>query len=205
MRGSGVPIKSFGFYARPVDKDDTEGAAALVSLNAEQTFLLASTTKVVTSLAALDLLGPGHSWPLRAYAAGPVTDGRLRGDLVIAGNRQAVTGDELRRWFTQMRAEGLHSVSGQIVLEDVLLVPPENAAAAAASAAAGNGSTKTPAPPAVEWSDEARAYNEGSMILSIEPAVGERATVTLTPRPLGVQVVNDVMMGGPCGRLGTLE
>ena len=63
MRESGVPLKSFGFYARPVERaersdrtDDGLAVKPLASLNAEQTFWLASTTKVVTSLAALDLL-----------------------------------------------------------------------------------------------------------------------------------------------------
>jgi len=44
-------------------------------------------------------------------------------------------------------------------------------------------------------SEDARAYNEGSMLVSIEPGSGERAVVSLTPKPIGLVVNNEVMMG----------
>lgn len=197
MRESGVPLKSFGFYARPVERtekfDEASGAKPLASLNAEQTFWLASTTKVVTSLAALDLLGPTHLWPLRAYATGPLVNGLLRGNLVIAGNRHPITADELRLWFRQMRAEGLQRIEGQLVLEGVLLLPDTLAEVDAEA-----GSLPADPPAAGQRSDAARAYNEGSMVLSIEPGAGDRAKVVLTPKPADVVIVNDVLMGGPC-------
>lgn len=206
LRGSGVPLKSFGFYARPVEKVEEDGSKALASLNADQRFLLASTTKVVTSLAALDLLGAGYAWPLRAHATGPVNGGQLRGNLVIAGNRHTITAEELRAWFKQMRDEGLHSINGQIVLEGVLLLPEGSADdgidGAAAPLARGLTTTRTPTragkPAFNPGTDAPEAYNEGSMVLAIEPGPGDRAKITLTPKPYGVVIVNDVLMGGPC-------
>ncbi len=197
MRDSGVPLKSFGFYARPVERaeksDDGQSAKPLAALNAEQTFWLASTTKVVTSLAALDLLGPAYLWPLRAHATGPVVNGQLRGDLVIAGNRHPITADELRLWFKQMRAEGLQSINGQLVLEGVLLLPEGSAEDADDISAAATEPTATG-----PRTDAARAYNEGSMVLSIEPGPGDHAKIVLAPKPYDVVIVNDVLMGGPC-------
>ena len=200
MRDSGVPLKSFGFYARSVEggdkpdrSDSGQPAKPLASLNAEQTFWLASTTKVVTSLAALDLLGPTHLWPLSAHATGPVINGQLRGDLVIAGNRHPITADELRLWFKQMRAEGLRSINGQLVLAGVLLMPEGSATGDDEAIAAASEPTASGA-----QIDAARAYNEGSMVLSIEPGAGDRAKIVLTPKPYDVVIVNDVLMGGPC-------
>lgn len=200
MRESGVPLKSFGFYARPVERtersdqmDDGLAAKPLASLNAEQTFWLASTTKVVTSLAALDLLGPTHLWPLRAHATGPVVNGQLRGDLVIAGNRHPITAGEMRLWFKQMRAKGLQSINGQLVLQGVLLLPESDAEDGEDLAAATTEPTG-----AGPRSDAVHAYNEGSMVLSIEPGLGDRAKIVLTPKPPDVVIVNDVVMGGPC-------
>lgn len=200
MRDSGVPLKSFGFYARPVERaeraekfDGGQGVKPLASLNAEQTFWLASTTKVVTSLAALDLLGPAYLWPLRAHTTGPVVNGQLRGDLVIAGNRHPITADELRLWFKQMRAEGLQRIDGQLVLEGMLLLPEGSADDD------DDVSTSASVPTATgPRSDAARDYNEGSMVLSIEPGAGDRAKIALTPKPYDVVIVNDVLMGGPC-------
>jgi D-alanyl-D-alanine carboxypeptidase/D-alanyl-D-alanine-endopeptidase (penicillin-binding protein 4) len=96
LRASGLPLKSFGFDARRVDGDAT---SALATLNADQPFTLASTAKLVTSLAALDLLGAAHRWETEAYATGPVSNGRLRGNLVIVGGQAGLTPTELARWF----------------------------------------------------------------------------------------------------------
>src|SRR4051794_25942158 len=92
LRASGLPLSSFGIDVRPIG--DTP-APDLLALNADQSFLLASTTKLVTSLAALDLLGPDHRWTTRAHATGPLADGRMNGDLVIVGGEVGLTAAEL--------------------------------------------------------------------------------------------------------------
>ena len=46
----------------------------LVSYNAAVPRNPASTMKVVTTYAALELLGPAYSWRTRAWATGPVKD-----------------------------------------------------------------------------------------------------------------------------------
>ena len=185
LRGSGLPTKSFAFDVRAVDGID---ASPLVAFHAEQLFLLASTTKVVTSLAALDLLGVGHRWRTSAYATGPVVGGRLAGDLVIVGGPVGLTGNELRRWFRQMRAEGLESISGNIVLDDVALLHEREPKQARA----------TEQERAPEAPIDARTYNLGKLLVSVKPGSGERAFVTVKPWPANVRVVNDVLMGGGC-------
>ncbi|MFL6663315.1 MAG: D-alanyl-D-alanine carboxypeptidase/D-alanyl-D-alanine-endopeptidase [Rhizobacter sp.] len=106
LAASGLPLTSFGLYVQPVDGG--EDAAPLAALNAERPFLLASTTKLVTALAALDLLGPTHRWrdttlaprltPADLTVAGAAPDPRTfnRGALVVSvhpgpGDKAAVT------------------------------------------------------------------------------------------------------------------
>ncbi|MEO5843568.1 MAG: D-alanyl-D-alanine carboxypeptidase, partial [Caldimonas sp.] len=182
---SGLPAKSFAFDVRPVDG---AGAAPLVAFHAEQSFLLASTTKVVTSLAALDLLGPRHRWRTSAYATGAVVGGRLAGDLVIVGGPVGLTGNELRRWFAQMRAEGLQAIAGNIVLDDVALLHERDPKQARTTQ-----EERAPDAPI-----DARTYNLGKLLVSVRPGAGDRAVVSLKPRPANVLVVNDVLMGGGC-------
>ena len=185
LRGSGLPSKSFAFDVRSVDGI---GASPLVAFHADQPFLLASTTKVVTSLAALDLLGVGHRWRTSAYATAPVVGGRLAGDLVIVGGPVGLTGNELRRWFRQMRAEGLETIAGNIVLDDVALLHERDPKQARATEI-----ERAPDAPI-----DARTYNLGKLLVSVKPASGDRAAVTVKPRPANVRVVNDVLMGGGC-------
>nr|HET7860693.1 D-alanyl-D-alanine carboxypeptidase [Caldimonas sp.] len=183
LRRSGLPATSFALDVRAVDGGD---AAPLVAWHADRPFLLASTTKVVTSLAALDLLGPAHRWKTTAYATGPLRGGRIAGDLVIVGGEVGLTANELRRWFAQMRDEGVHAIAGNIVLDDVALLhelDPKQAATTAAE--------RSPDAPL-----DPRTYNVGKLLVTVRPTSGERASVTIRPRPANVRIVNDVFMDG---------
>ena len=62
LRASGLPLASFGAFVRPVDSE-----APLMAINPESSYAMASTTKVVTSLAALDLLGVNFRWRTFAF------------------------------------------------------------------------------------------------------------------------------------------
>jgi D-alanyl-D-alanine carboxypeptidase/D-alanyl-D-alanine-endopeptidase (penicillin-binding protein 4) len=185
LDASGLPRSSFGIDVRAVDVGQP---AELVALNADQPFLLASTTKLVTSLAALDLLGSDHRWQTRAVATGPMVGGRLAGNLVIRGGDVGLTAGELRRWFADMRAEGLEQIDGNIVLDHVALLHERDPAQARTTAE--ERQADLPA--------EARAYNHGKLLVTVEPTGGERARVRLSPAPANVVLVNDVQMGGGC-------
>jgi len=112
--GAGVPSRHVGLMVQAV-----EGRSQpLAALNAETSFQLASTAKVVTSLAALDLLGPQYRWRTSAYLTGPLNEGRLLGDLVIVGGGNAqLRSADLQEWFERMREAGLREVWGDIVLD----------------------------------------------------------------------------------------
>ena len=150
--------------------------------------LLASTAKLVTSVAALDLLGPQHRWRTTAYSTAPLSDGRLRGDLVITGGPVGLTGNELRRWFVQLREEGLLTIFGNIVLDNVALLHDRDPKQVKA----------TEEERALDAPIDARTYNQGKLVVSVRPTSGERAAVIVKPRPADVLVINDVLMGGAC-------
>ncbi len=150
--------------------------------------LLASTAKLVTSLAALDLLGPQHRWRTAAYSTAPLSEGRLRGDLVIIGGPVGLTGNELRRWFLQLREEGLLTIFGNIVLDNVTLLHDRDPKQVKA----------TEEELALDRPIDARTYNQGKLVVSVRPTSGERAAVSVKPRPADVLVINDVLMGGGC-------
>lgn len=113
LAGCGLPAASLGLCVAPVD-----GGPALAVLNAEQPFVMASTAKIVTSLAALELLGPRWRWRTQAYGTGPVHDGQLLGDLLIVGGGDPrLTSAELRDWLARLRAQGVTAVRGDLVID----------------------------------------------------------------------------------------
>ena len=61
----------------------------LLSLNPAVPRSPASIIKLLTSFAALDMLGPAYTWKTRAYLGGEVVDGRLSGDLPFARKEMA--------------------------------------------------------------------------------------------------------------------
>jgi D-alanyl-D-alanine carboxypeptidase/D-alanyl-D-alanine-endopeptidase (penicillin-binding protein 4) len=185
LQRTGLPLGSFGVYARPVDGDET---APLAALNAEQAYVLASTTKLVTSLAALDLLGSEHRWQTLALANGPVRNGRLAGDLWIVGGNAGLGETELRDWFQSMRSQGLVEVAGNIVLDRVTLLHEDNAPVLA------------PMPAAERWREpDPLTYNHDAIVVAVQPGAGRQADVTLRPHPPGIVIVNEVSMRGRCG------
>jgi D-alanyl-D-alanine carboxypeptidase/D-alanyl-D-alanine-endopeptidase (penicillin-binding protein 4) len=109
----GLPPASLGLYVADVDS-----GAVVASLNAEMPFVMASTAKLVTSQAALDLLGTRWRWRTHAFATGPVRQGRLLGDLVIVGGGDPhLSSAELRQWLHGLRSQGLDEIRGDLVVD----------------------------------------------------------------------------------------
>lgn len=114
VAGSGLPPGCVGLQVQAV----AGNAPPLASLNPEHAYQLASTAKLVTTLAAFDLLGRGYCWRTRAFLDGPMNGGRLFGDLVIVGGGDAsLSSADLAQWFARLREQGLHEVLGDIVLD----------------------------------------------------------------------------------------
>ena len=182
---SGLPLASFGAFVRPVDD-----ATPLVAVNAEASYAMASTTKVVTSLAALDLLGVNFRWRTFAFLGGTLVDGTLLGDLLIVGGGDArLSSAELREWFAQLRAQGLKRIAGNIVLDRYAFDLTEDDFA------------NTPPPStgrAYHVRPDAFAIDEGLLHVGIDGAPGAKAAVTLEPPLAGVRIVNKVSMRGGC-------
>jgi D-alanyl-D-alanine carboxypeptidase/D-alanyl-D-alanine-endopeptidase (penicillin-binding protein 4) len=78
----------------------------------------ASVMKLVTTFAALDLLGPAYTWRTPVYLEGAVREGTLYGNLYIQGQGDPKLVLE-RLWLLLRRVQGLgiHSVAGDIVLD----------------------------------------------------------------------------------------
>ncbi len=78
----------------------------------------ASIMKLVTTYAALDLLGPAFSWSTPVYADGPIRNGVLAGNLYIKGQGDPKLVLE-RLWLLLRRVQalGIHTIDGDIVLD----------------------------------------------------------------------------------------
>jgi D-alanyl-D-alanine carboxypeptidase/D-alanyl-D-alanine-endopeptidase (penicillin-binding protein 4) len=112
---------------------ELESGATVYSRDADTQRILASNTKLVTTAAALELLGPGYQFRTPVLARGAVAGGWLRGDLAVVGggdpniSGRLYDGDPLavfRRWAAELRRRGIRRIEGDVYLVHGLFEPP---------------------------------------------------------------------------------
>ena len=103
----------------------------LFAHDAERAMNAASVMKLVTTFAALELLGPGYRWKTETYLAGNLADGTLHGDLIVKGyGDPKFTIEQWQRFMAALRAQGLAAVTGDLVLDrSHFRLPPHDPAA----------------------------------------------------------------------------
>ena len=96
---------------------DADSGEVLESIDGDVPLPPASVTKSVTALYALDALGQDHRFVTRVLADGPIVDGVLEGNLILAGggDPQLVT-DDLATLAQSMKDSGLREVRGDFLI-----------------------------------------------------------------------------------------
>ena len=116
LNEKGIPPSSISILIK-----EAGASMPLVSHLADTPRNPASTMKLLTTIAALDLLGPSYQWETKIYLNGTLKAGTLKGDLVFKGS-----GDP---WFVierfwkllkNLQAQGLKHIDGDLVIDDHL-------------------------------------------------------------------------------------
>jgi len=109
---SGIPTAAAALDIRTVE------GKVLASHNQQLAFNPASVMKLVTTAAALDLLGPDYRWITRVYAQGPLVGDVLNGDLIIQGSGDPrLAHEDLARLLRRLRSLGVREIQGDLVLD----------------------------------------------------------------------------------------
>ena len=110
---------------------DLESGEIVIGWNDEVSRNPASTMKLITTLVALDVLGPSYRWQTDIYALGDIVDGRLEGDLLLKGygDPYLVT-ERVWKMLRVINQAGIREISGDLLLDDSYFdVGPYNPAA----------------------------------------------------------------------------
>ncbi len=98
---------------------DLTNGQTRAELNPDLPLIPASTTKLVTALVALDLLGPDHRYRTELLSAAKLDHGRLQGDLVLKGSGDpALNLADLLGLAVRLRAAGVTKVEGRFLIDD---------------------------------------------------------------------------------------
>ncbi|MBT2373408.1 D-alanyl-D-alanine carboxypeptidase/D-alanyl-D-alanine endopeptidase [Pseudomonas fluorescens] len=94
--------------------------------NADVSVNPASTMKLVTTYAALEMLGPNHQWKTEFYTDGTLSGGILRGNLYLKGGGDPkLNMEKLWLLMRDLRANGVQQVTGDLVLDRSFFVQPQ--------------------------------------------------------------------------------
>ena len=119
---------AFGVHVAAIDSGET-----VYAYNPDDARILASNTKLFTTAAALEALGPGFFFETRLVLRGKVRAGDLEGDLGVVGggdpgiSGRAFDGDSyavFRPWAHDLAARGIRRVKGDLYLDHGLFQGP---------------------------------------------------------------------------------
>ena len=110
----GLPHESLSVHIQDLDTGET-----VLEWRADEARNPGSSIKLLTTLVALDVLGPSHRWQTRVYALGEIESGLLRGDLLLEGGGDPYLVAE-RVWLLlqRLRLAGIHRVDGDLLIND---------------------------------------------------------------------------------------
>jgi len=120
LKAAQIPAANVAVVVQPVD-----AKAPLVAHNAAQAMNPASVMKLVTTYAALDLLGPAWTWKTTAWADSVAVDGVLSGNLYLKGSGDPrFSIEHLWSLLRQLRVRGIQHIGGDIVLDRAVFNVP---------------------------------------------------------------------------------
>lgn len=113
LKGADIPTSAVSAYVQVVT-----AKAPLLALNAHGPMNPASVMKLVTTFAALEILGPGYTWSTDVLTSAPVRNGLLEGDLYLRGSGDPkLSLEQFWLLLRQLRARGLREIHGDLILD----------------------------------------------------------------------------------------
>lgn len=111
-----IPKDSLSLYIVDLDHDHP-----LLELNPDTPRHPASTIKLLTTYAGLEILGPDYKWETRFYLDGDLSNGTLKGNLVFQGGGDPfLTRETFWHMLHTLQLRGLRNITGDLVIDDSL-------------------------------------------------------------------------------------
>jgi len=188
LRRANVPLSAASFYVVKVG-----APMARASWNAEQPMNPASTMKVVTTFAGLQLLGPDFRWQTSLYAdAQPEVDGSVNGNIYLRGRGDPkLVPEEMAKLVSTARRAGASKINGDLVLDRSFF----------ADGFDGNGTIDGESTRAYNVNPDALLYSFKTLSFTISPDPASRSVaVSVTPALAQLRVDNRLALtNGRCG------
>lgn len=186
LGGAGIPVAATAVWVREVD-----AARPRLAVNARASLNPASTMKLLTTFAALDLLGPAYVWKTEAFANGMQSGEVLNGDLHLKGGGDPkLTYEQFGRLLRLIRARGIREIRGDLVLDrSAFAIDPTDPARFDAQ----------PLRP-YNVAPDALLLNFKSVRLQLIPDPAQKTvTIAMEPTPTNLHLINKLTLGNGNG------
>src|SRR5476651_2164441 len=121
LRASKLQNDALSLMLVPLD-----GPGIPTAVNADVSVNPASTMKLITTYAALEMLGPNHQWKTEFYTDGTLSNGVLQGNLYLKGGGDPkLNMEKLWLLMRDLRANGVNQVTGDLVLDRSFFIQPQ--------------------------------------------------------------------------------
>ena len=188
----GLPQHALSYWIEPVAAPSQPSAAGPAHALGERRLLNpASAMKLVTTLAALDTLGPAYRWSTSMLADAQPEHGEIKGNLyLLGGGEPNLSWERLGGMLRTLRSSGVVSIAGDLVLDRSLFQPMRLDVGAEPFDDTPDASYNV-IPDALTVSDNLLAYTLSSSASSV--------SVQVTPPLAGVAVLNRMTLDDrPC-------
>ena len=184
---AGIPESAIGVYVHEIGAEQP-----VLAIGAERALNPASTMKLVTTYAGLELLGPAYTWNTDILTDGAISQDVLTGNLYLKGSGDPkLTLENFWLLLRNLRARGVREIRGDLVLDRRLFA-------------------EEPYDPAGFDDQPTRPYNTGPSALLVNfkavtlqfiPDTATRSVrITVEPPLPQVQIINNLKLGdGACG------
>lgn len=113
LRKSGIPESHVGILVQEIGNP-----VPLLAHGENRSFNPASVMKLVTTLAALDSLGPAYTFRTRVYTQGALVDGVLQGNLIVQGGGDpSLTLERFWLLLREIRLRGINEIRGDVLID----------------------------------------------------------------------------------------
>lgn len=118
LKNSGLNPNQISVFVQPLAAQPTLLDPPYIAHQANIPLNPASSMKIVTSYAALGILGPAYRWKTEVYSDGKLINGVLYGDLYLKGYGDPhFTQADLWQLLHQLRQQGLKEIKGDVVVD----------------------------------------------------------------------------------------
>ena len=126
MQHRNLPAETLSIYVESLDTGEP-----VLAWNEAEPRNPASVMKILTTLVALDILGPTYRWETNLYVLGDVEQGELKGDLLMQGSGDPfLVTDRFWQMLRLLKQIGIQKIDGELLLDDSYFSVPFHDAAA---------------------------------------------------------------------------